>query len=77
MKPLVPRQEISALTRLTALALDMADTGYIGEGYTCLIEGLCRARRLRDSGEPWGDALLACYSRTVYDFAERFNVARE
>jgi len=49
----------------------------VGEGYTCLIEGLCRVKSLRDTGEPWADELVACYSRTLNDFADRFNVARE
>ena len=77
MKPSIPQRELNALSQALALALAMADNGYEEDGYVCLLEGRLRARKLRDTGEPWGDDLLASYSRWLNEFAERFNVARE
>jgi hypothetical protein len=77
MKPYIPQRELAALSQAMALALAMAESGYEEVGYVRLLEGRHRARQLRDEGEPWGDDLLACYSRTLNDFAEQFDVARE
>lgn len=77
MKPIIPHRELSALSQAIALALVMAESGYEEDGYACLLEGRHRVRCLRDEGEPWGDDLLASYARTLNDFAERFDVARE
>lgn len=77
MKPIIPQRELKALNQAIALALVMADNGYEEDGYACLLEGRYRVRQLRDTGEPWGDDLLASYARTLDEFAERFDVARE
>ena len=74
---MLPRYEVSTLTRLTLLAFDLASMGNPGEGYTCLVEGSCRARTLRDAGEPWGDELLVRYRETMDDYARRYQIARE
>jgi hypothetical protein len=75
MSPTVPPAELRILNALCVLAVDMALDGFACEGYVSLVEGLCRARGR--ASEPWTDELIAQYRRTLDDYADRYDVARE
>lgn len=75
MSACVPASELRILNALCVLAVDMALDGFVAEGYVSLVEGFCRAKR--HGGEPWSDELIAQYRRTLDDYAERYNIARE
>lgn len=75
MSASVPAAELRILNALCVLAIDMALDGFACEGYVSLVEGLCRARG--HVGETWTEELVAQYRRTLDDYADRYNVARE
>jgi hypothetical protein len=75
MSACVPPAELRILNALCVLAVDMALDGFASEGYVSLVEGLCRARGR--AGEPWTEELVAQYRRTLDDYADRYQVARE
>ena len=75
MSACVPAAELRILNALCVLAVDMALDGFASEGYVSLVEGLCRARGR--AGEPWTEELVAQYRRTLDDYADRYQVARE
>jgi hypothetical protein len=58
-------------------AIDKALDGEAGEGYVCLVEGLCRVTALQDAGEPGAEQLVARYRLALDDFAYLYGVARE
>lgn len=74
---LLPRAEVRILTHLTVLAVDMAAHGFVAEGYTCLVEGFCRVKSLKEAGEPWGPELAGRYRQMLDDYADRYYMARD
>lgn len=72
-----PRPEYLALRKLARLSVTLARQGQPGAGYTSLCCGLGRAMGLRDAGEPWGEALVIQYQRTLDEYAHRYDVARD
>lgn len=62
---------------LTRRAVRLALDGHAGEGYTLLVEGMCRICTLPDGDGPCGEMLLARYRRTLDEYADLYQVARE
>lgn len=73
---MLPRAEIRILNTLSIRAVDMALNGYISEGYVTLAEGKGRVTALRDSGEPWGEELVARYAQAMDEYAGLYHVGR-
>ena len=74
---MLSRTEARILRSLAVLARQMAVDGCAGDGYTTLLEGLSRVKKLRDGGDPCGDELMTQYRHTLDDYARRYHVARE
>jgi len=70
----IPPEEISRLTNVATRALCRAAQGCVGTGYELLSWGKMRARRLRDQGEPWGEALLSRWEQTCDSYTEAYGV---
>ena len=58
-------------------AIEMALDGEAGDGYVCLVEGMCRFEQLSDEGEAWAADLAVQYRRALDDYALLYGVARE
>ena len=71
---IIPTEEIGRLTNVAAHALCRAAQGWVGTGYELLSWGKTRARRLRDQGEPWGEALLSRWEQACDSYAEAYGV---
>jgi hypothetical protein len=71
----VPAVELRILTALCVAAVDLALDGFASDGYVSLVTGLCRARS--QAGEAWTEELVAQYQRTLDDYADRYQVARD
>jgi len=72
-----PTAEIRVLTGLTIEAVELAERGCVGEGYTSLLEGLCRVRRMVERGETAAADLVPLYQQALDAYAGRYNMARD
>lgn len=71
---MLPRCEVKHLTRTIAEAVDLADLGDAGQGYTCLLVGLCYAKEMQAAGEPWGEELVLRWRQVCERYAAHHQI---
>lgn len=73
----IPREEMRRLVLAVTEASEIAGGGQLGDAYTILLDGLERARGLRDWGEPWAAALVACWKEALEGYCLQYGVRAE
>jgi hypothetical protein len=61
----IPENEITDLDSAVDEAVGLATEGQLAAGYTRLLNGLHRARELRQIGAPWAKALIRRYREAI------------
>jgi hypothetical protein len=73
----IPQAEALVLRLSIATARECAGDGRLGDGYSCLLQGLTQARNAFARGESWGAELVVAYLQGVDDYIERYGVRME
>ena len=70
----IPREEMRRLVLAVTEASETAGGGRLADAYTILLDGLERARDLRDWGEPWAPALVSCWKEALEGYCLQYGV---
>jgi hypothetical protein len=73
---MLPYEELIALERTVAEAVDLALVGGAAEGYMILLSGVERARQARTEGKSWGEELVQRYQKAADAFARQFGLGQ-
>src|SRR5437762_3951666 len=70
----IPREEMRRLVLAVTEASETAGGGRLADAYTILLDGVERARVLRDWGEPWAPALVSCWIEAVEGYCLQYGL---
>src|SRR5262245_41952130 len=65
----IPNAELAALGTAISDANQLAASGRVGDGLSCLVAGERRARQCQERREPWGGELAQRWQQVVDEYA--------
>jgi hypothetical protein len=74
---MIPDAEADLLVNTVTDAIERVAEGRLAEGHDLLTNGLQRAERLRDQGEPYGEELVHWWRGAVTNFCDSYGVPME
>lgn len=70
----IPRSELAALGTTIKDADELASTGRVGDGLSCLVAGMRRAQQAKQAGSPGGRELLDRWQSVVDEYATEHRI---
>ena len=71
---MVPNTEMNGLMLTLEEAISLAVSGYLADGYDCLVAGLRQAELQQGQGHGWADELVRRYRDSLEAYVVRYGV---